>query len=100
MSLWIPFGKTYKIGAILDEAGQVISQGEGGIAKALADGRRSTFSPKFNDADKARGLLKFVPSKWTWDVARPSIAVLKNVLRLATDSGVGPDGIPYSAYRA
>eukprot|EP00973_Karenia_brevis_P039698 5480650-Karenia_brevis.AAC.1 len=52
------------------------------------------------DFDAAKEILLCNLTKWEWSCARPSLQQLEDVLVALQDSGTGPDGLPYSSWKA
>ena len=101
--MWAVLHRKHHISAIVDESGQAVASTPAEISAQLGMHWMPTFSWKAIDHDAAFSLLDSLPhdKQWCWHaVPRPSQFNFKKTIEHRVDSGVGPDGLPYSAYDA
>ena len=98
--VWAPFGRSIPLVGVLCDDDQVISNADD-MEDALFDGWRGSFDVKHTDVAKQDEILQHLNG--SIDVSEVPFPVFNRLVRLVQnllDSGVGPDGLPYSAWKS
>ena len=95
----MPIGKCLVLNGI--RTGTEITRDPESMMSTLCQQWSSTFAEKSVDLSGARDFLKRFATRFdTSSVSPPSKQNLRDFLELVSDSAPGPDGIPYSAWKA
>eukprot|EP00973_Karenia_brevis_P056337 7836503-Karenia_brevis.AAC.1 len=103
MAMWIPMHRFIPITAIAGDDGRIIADNTPGIIAELVATWAPVFQEKAIDVDMAQRILGDAGNltSWNWQAYRsPSDVQIKRELEFSSDSAPGPDGLPYSAWKA
>ena len=96
----MPLGRFIAVSGLLDDDSNVSTTSPSGIISGLGEYWSKISAGCDIDQDHAQQLLQNI-RPWNWSAYKtPSAELLGRQLKLARDSGVGRDGLPYSAWRA
>lgn len=97
--LWVPLSKKLVLAGIRSQ-GTIIRE-QSGITKALATAWGGIFKEKPFNETAARSFLAEIPlGKPDIDTPPPTEGDFAEYIKHQVDSGTGPDGIPYSGWKA
>jgi hypothetical protein len=100
LKLWTPFARKAINVAIVKEDGSIANTPDEQAA-ALADYWGGVFCEKFTDPDATHAFLSEFGAKFPTETLRlPEVGDIEEFTKRARHSAPGPDGIPYSAWRA
>ena len=101
LKLWAPRGKTKRLHALVDSRSLDIVTDPPRILEGLAEYWGDVFRARDGDPGAASELIdRFPMNEPMGDPSPPVVRDIARVLQVTGDSTPGPDGIPYSAWRA